>query len=188
MNDIRPTRWQRMQQFLRATFSNRLLLAVLGVSLIPLAVLGGTMYVIASRSLITSETQKLEAIRAVKITDVTDYFQSVRDQLLTMAESRLIHASRSRISAGVSELTRRRKPAAAEAPAEAAPDEPLYQPNRVRPRAAAPAAVPRPSAATPDLATMRRKLQAYYENDFLDDVRQATARRGPRDRSPTSNL
>ena len=66
MNDIRPSRWQRTQQFLQATFSNRLLLAVLGVSLIPLAVLGGTMYVIASRSLIASETQKLEAIRAVK--------------------------------------------------------------------------------------------------------------------------
>ncbi len=164
MNDIRPTRWQRMQQFLQATFSNRLLLAVLGVSLIPLAVLGGTMYVIASRSLITSETQKLEAIRAVKTDDVMDYFQSVRDQLLTMAESRLSTQAVQEFRQALASDTAA-KAAAAEAPAEAPRTNPFTSQIGSAPEAPA---VPAPTSdATPDLAAMKRKLQAFYENDFL---------------------
>jgi methyl-accepting chemotaxis protein len=153
-----------MQQFLQATFSNRLLLAVLGVSLIPLAVLGGTMYVIASRSLIASETQKLEAIRAVKTDDVTDYFRSMRDQLLTMAESRLTTQAAKEFRQALSSDTAA-KPAVAEVPASAAPPNPFAD-QPVPTPAAAPASVSAP-ARTTDLVTMRRKLQAYYENDFL---------------------
>ena len=164
MNDIRPTRWQRMQQFLQATFSNRLLLAVLGVSLIPLAVLGGTMYVIASRSLIAAETQKLESIRAVKIDDVTDYFHSVRDQLLTMSESRLSAQAMQEFRKALA-TDAAAKPTAAETPAETPRTNPFASQVGTTPEP--PVAATTATNATPDLAAMKRKLQAYYENDFL---------------------
>lgn len=87
MTDTRSPRQFRILQFLRGTFSNRLLLALLGVSLIPLAVLGITMYVVASQALMRSEEAKLEAVRTLKARHLEDYFRIVRDDLLTLAES-----------------------------------------------------------------------------------------------------
>ena len=143
MSETRPTRWQRTQQFFRATFTNRLLLAVLGVSLIPLAVLGGTMYMIASRSLVRAESEKLEAVRTIKAAAVVDYFHAIRDHLLTFAESRMISQAMQDFQESLPGIT-----VAGATSAEAG------------------ATAPAP-AAQPSLEEMRRKVRAYYENEFL---------------------
>jgi len=90
MNDTRTTLRSRLAGLLKSIFGNRLLLALVGVSLIPLAVLGGTMYFITSRALMESQAGKLEAVRTIKASQVEGFFQMLQDHVLTFSESEMV--------------------------------------------------------------------------------------------------
>jgi methyl-accepting chemotaxis protein len=79
-----------MIRFLRATFGNKLLLALLGVSLIPFIVLGAAMYHLSSQALMQEASNRLAAVRTIKAAQVQDYFQLLHDQILTFSESRMV--------------------------------------------------------------------------------------------------
>jgi methyl-accepting chemotaxis protein len=155
MTETRSTWRQRALQFFRATFTSRLLLAVLGVSLVPLVVLGGTMYYVASRSLIQAQTEKLEAIRSIKAGHVMDYFHSIRDHLLTFAEGGMtLQAMRD---------FREALPAITADTSEQPPGE---------------AGSEKSPATRPNLKDMQRQVRAYYENDFLRNYALLKGTRG----------
>ncbi len=142
----RPRRW-RIIDFLRGTFSNRLLLALLGISIIPLAVLGGTMYVVSSRALMRSEEAKLEAVRTIKASYLESSFKAIHRHLMTLAESSLVINALPRFKEAVEELRQqtRRDPSTLEA-----------DPESALPLATAP----------PTLDEMRAQVDAYYQGQF----------------------
>ena len=86
MSDIRPTWWQRCKAVLPGDLLQPLLLAVLGVSLIPLAVWAARCTSSPRGRWSQPETEKLEAIRTIKARTSWTTSTSVRDQLLTLAE------------------------------------------------------------------------------------------------------
>ena len=82
--------FRRLSQFLLSTLQNRLLLALLGVSLIPLILLGAAMYYFSSQAILQQTSDRLTAVRAIKANQIEDYFQSIRDQILTFSEDRMV--------------------------------------------------------------------------------------------------
>jgi hypothetical protein len=79
-----------MIRFITDTFRNKLLLALLGVSLIPLLVMGSAMYYLASQALMNEASNRLEAVRTIKAAQVESYFQLIHDQVLTFSESQMV--------------------------------------------------------------------------------------------------
>ncbi len=79
-----------MIRFITDTFKNKLLLALLGVSLIPLIVMGCAMYYLASQSLMHEAANRLEAVRTIKAAQLETYFQLIHDEILTFSESRMV--------------------------------------------------------------------------------------------------
>ena len=59
-----------------AVFTNRLLLALLGVSLIPLIVLGASLYLWASGKVMQRQSALVGAIREIKAKELERYFQT----------------------------------------------------------------------------------------------------------------
>lgn len=91
MNDSQTTSLRtRIVGFFQTVFGNRLLLALLGVSLVPLVILGIAMYIVASRSLIQEGTNKLEAIRTIKAFSIQEYFQTIHDHVRTLSNAQLV--------------------------------------------------------------------------------------------------
>jgi methyl-accepting chemotaxis protein len=69
---------------------NRLLLALLAVSLIPLAITGILMYRSAVDGLRAQAFNQLETVRTITAKSVERYFTSMEDQLRMMAEDRMV--------------------------------------------------------------------------------------------------
>lgn len=74
---------------LRSLVANRLLLALLAVSLIPLALTGIAMYESSSSALEEQAFQHLETVRTVTGKSVERYFAGLQDQLRVAAEDRM---------------------------------------------------------------------------------------------------
>jgi len=73
----------------RGLLGNRLLLALLAVSLIPLALMGIATYRAASASLTREAFAKLETVRTITAKAVERYFQRLHDELRVLAEDRM---------------------------------------------------------------------------------------------------
>ena len=73
----------------RSLLGNRLLLALLAVSLIPLALMGIATYRAAAGALEKEAFAKLETVRSVTAKAVERYFQTLHDQLRVLAEDRM---------------------------------------------------------------------------------------------------
>jgi methyl-accepting chemotaxis protein len=80
----------RITNFIQTILGNRLLLALLGVSLIPLVILGLAMYLVSSRALIQEGTNTLEAVRTIKANRIEDYFATIHDHLRTLSNAQLV--------------------------------------------------------------------------------------------------
>ena len=69
---------------------SRLLVAFLAVGVIPFAVIGVTSLIKASRALEKQAFAQLESMRDVKKNQVARYIQTVKDQMVTFSEDRMI--------------------------------------------------------------------------------------------------
>ena len=68
---------------------NRLLLALLAVSLIPLALTGVAMYSSSAEAIKTQAFNQLETVRTITAKSVERYFERLHDQLRVAAEDRM---------------------------------------------------------------------------------------------------
>lgn len=73
-----------------AALLNRLLLALLSISLIPLTVLGLSMYYLASKAIMKQATDRLTAVRTIKANQIQGYFRGIQDQIQTFSEDRMV--------------------------------------------------------------------------------------------------
>lgn len=73
-----------------SVFTNRLLLALLGVSLIPLIVLGASLYFWASGKVMQRQSAYVETIREIKSYQLERYFRTLHDQIRTFSEDRMV--------------------------------------------------------------------------------------------------
>jgi methyl-accepting chemotaxis protein len=69
---------------------NRLLLALLAVSLIPLALTGVAMYTSSAEAIKTQAFNQLETVRTITAKSVERYFERLQDQLRVAAEDRMM--------------------------------------------------------------------------------------------------
>ncbi len=72
-----------------AFFSNRLLLALLAVSLLPLAIMGYATYLSAAKSIEQKAQEQLQTVNAVTAKAVTRYFNTMEEQLRITADNRM---------------------------------------------------------------------------------------------------
>jgi len=77
----------------RSLLGNRLLLALLAVSLIPLAILAVATYRSAAAALTDEAFAKLETVRTITAKSVERYFQTLHDELRVLAEDRMTIAA-----------------------------------------------------------------------------------------------
>ena len=77
----------------RSFLTNPLLLALLGVSLIPMAFMGMTSYRGSSAALREQAFKQLDAINTVTAKSVERYFETLRQQLTVLAEGRTTRES-----------------------------------------------------------------------------------------------
>lgn len=73
----------------RSLLGNRLLLALLAVSLIPLALMGIATYRSAASALTNEAFGKLETVRTITAKSVERYFQTLHDELRVLSEDRM---------------------------------------------------------------------------------------------------
>ena len=73
----------------RSLLGNRLLLALLAVSLIPLALMGIATYRSAANSLTAEVFAKLETVRTITAKSVERYFQTLHDEIRVLSEDRM---------------------------------------------------------------------------------------------------
>jgi methyl-accepting chemotaxis protein len=73
----------------RSFLGNRLLMALLAVSLLPLALMGVATYRAAASSLETQAFSQLETVNAITAKSVERYFDNLHNQLRVLADSRL---------------------------------------------------------------------------------------------------
>jgi len=73
----------------RSLLGNRLLLALLAVSLIPLALMGIATYRSAAAALTDEAFGKLETVRTITAKSVERYFQTLHDELRVLSEDRM---------------------------------------------------------------------------------------------------
>lgn len=79
-----------MIRFLISAFQNRLLLLLLGVSLIPLIVLSTALLYLQSHFLMDQASRSLEAVRTIKANQVESYFETIHDQIVTFSEDPMV--------------------------------------------------------------------------------------------------
>ena len=70
-------------------FSNRLLLALLAVSLLPLAIMGYATYLSAAKAIELKAQEQLQTVNAVTAKTVTRYFNTMEEQLRITADNRM---------------------------------------------------------------------------------------------------
>lgn len=94
MNDNSITKQERgvgrLTGIVRSILKNRLLLALLSISLIPLSVLGLSMYYLTSDAIMEQATARLTAVRTIKANQIQSYFHSIQDQIQTFSEDRMV--------------------------------------------------------------------------------------------------
>ena len=94
MNDNSITKQERgvgrLTGIVRSILKNRLLLALLSISLIPLSVLGLSMYYLTSDAIMEQATARLVAVRTIKANQIQSYFHSIQDQIQTFSEDRMV--------------------------------------------------------------------------------------------------
>jgi methyl-accepting chemotaxis protein len=73
----------------RSLLGNRLLLALLAVSLIPLALMGIATYRSAANSLTAEVFAKLETVRTITAKSVERYFQTLHNEIRVLSEDRM---------------------------------------------------------------------------------------------------
>jgi len=95
MNDQSTTTKQRglgrLAGMIRRILHNRLLLALLAISLIPLSILGFSMYYLTSNAIMEQATDRLTAVRTIKANQIQSYFHSIQDQIQTFSEDRMVN-------------------------------------------------------------------------------------------------
>ncbi len=79
-----------MIPFLLSIVRNRLLLALLAVSLIPLIVLGAAMMYLQSHSLMKQASSSLESVRTIKGNQIEEYFNTIHSQIVTFSEDPMV--------------------------------------------------------------------------------------------------
>ena len=89
---------------LRGIFKNRLLLGLLAISLVPLMVLGLSMYYLASDAIMQQAKDRLAAVRTIKANQIQSYFHSIQDQIQTFSEDRMVIQAMSDFDRGVRSL------------------------------------------------------------------------------------
>jgi methyl-accepting chemotaxis protein len=99
MNAAHPARAGRQAGWL-SFLGNRLLLALLAVSLIPMAFMGLTTYRTASQALREQAFGKLETVNAVTAKAVERYFATLHEELQVLAEDRMTLDAFRRFKAG----------------------------------------------------------------------------------------
>ncbi len=87
-----PTRWSFWLAMgsVFSIFRNRLLLALLGVSLIPLIALGASLYFWASGKVMQRQSALIQAIGEIKAKELERYFQLLHNQVRTFSEDRMV--------------------------------------------------------------------------------------------------
>jgi methyl-accepting chemotaxis protein len=85
----------------RSLLSNPLLLALMGVSLIPMALMGFTSNRASSAALREQAFQQLETVNAVTGKAVERYFATLRQQLAVLAEGQVVRESLDRFRTGL---------------------------------------------------------------------------------------
>lgn len=94
MNDNSITKQERgvgrLTGIVRSILKNRLLFALLSISLIPLSVLGLSMYYLTSDAIMEQATARLTAVRTIKANQIQSYFHSIQDQIQTFSEDRMV--------------------------------------------------------------------------------------------------
>ncbi|MFM8954021.1 MAG: methyl-accepting chemotaxis protein [Planctomycetaceae bacterium] len=88
----------------RAFLTNPLLLALLGVSLIPMAFMGVTSYRSSSAALREQAFKQLDTVNAVTAKSVERYFHSLRQQLGVLAEGRVVRESLEKFREGLATI------------------------------------------------------------------------------------
>jgi methyl-accepting chemotaxis protein len=83
---------------------NRLLLALLAVSLIPMAFMGMTTYRTASQALREQANGKLETVNTVTAKSVERYFDNLRHELQVLAEDRMTLDALKRFQTGLQQI------------------------------------------------------------------------------------
>ena len=73
----------------RSLLGNRLLLALLAVSLIPLALMGIATYRSAANALTAEAFAKLETVRTITAKSVERYFQTLHNEVRVLSEDRM---------------------------------------------------------------------------------------------------
>ena len=89
---------------LRGLLNNRLLLALLGVSLLPLAVMGYATYQSAARAISQQAKQQLQTVNTITAKAVSRYFSSIEEQLRITAENRMTLEALEAFSTGYEEI------------------------------------------------------------------------------------
>ncbi|MGI9442599.1 MAG: methyl-accepting chemotaxis protein [Rubripirellula sp.] len=108
MND-QPTTTQkrglgRLAGMIRKILQNRLLLALLAISLVPLSILGLSMYYLTSNAIMKQATDRLTAVRTIKANQIQSYFHSIQDQIQTFSEDRMVIQAMSDFKNGMSTI------------------------------------------------------------------------------------
>lgn len=94
---VRSSSWKGL-------LTNRLLLALLAVSLLPLAFMGIATYRSASEALERQALQQLETVRSITATSVERYFRDLQNQLRVLAEDRMIIDALRKFSSGMQSI------------------------------------------------------------------------------------
>ena len=85
----------------RSLLGNRLLLALLAVSLIPMALMGFASQQASSSALKTQAFKQLETVNTITGQSVERYFATLHDELRVLSEDRMISAAIREFTAGV---------------------------------------------------------------------------------------
>jgi methyl-accepting chemotaxis protein len=88
----------------RSLLGNRLLLALLAVSLIPMALMGLASQQASSAALKTQAFKQLETVNTITGQSVERYFATLHDELRVLSEDRMISAAIRELTAGVADL------------------------------------------------------------------------------------
>lgn len=88
----------------RSLLGNRLLLALLAVSLIPMALMGLASQQASSAALKTQAFKQLETVNTITGQSVERYFATLHDELRVLSEDRMISAAIREFTAGVADL------------------------------------------------------------------------------------
>ena len=81
---LNPRNW------LGKSIASKLYSLLLLIGLLPMAVVAYSMYQSAYQGIEKQSFSQLESVKTIKAKQVTDYFQLIRDQMLTFAENRMI--------------------------------------------------------------------------------------------------